>query len=178
MSAVYGDYPIGAVLTDGVTIHAGFNRVQTTPSPLAHAECDAIRTLTGELRTKYLKEWTLYTTAEPCAMCLTACYWAGIKEIVYGMDQFDLMDFGREWGNDRFKFRPCPILTSDPGRMIKPVLRGHGIQFRQVSKNKVLRMMTEYVKMETNGGVPIKGRDKLRGRVLRKNGRAPNTGRS
>lgn len=148
MSSVYGDYPIGAVLSDGVRVHHGFNRVQTTPSPLAHAECDAIRTLTEELRTKYLDGWTMYSTVQPCAMCMTAAYWAGIRRVVWGLGQEELHLFGRQYGDKLFKFRPCPILGNFQLRtLVRRNLEALGMELvGGVGYEEVLTMMVKFIK--------------------------------
>lgn len=169
MSSVYGDYPIGAVLSDGKTIHHGFNRVQTTPSPLAHAECDAIRTLTEELRTKYLTGWTLYTTVEPCAMCLTAAYWAGIKRVVYGLSQNQYVAQASQYADGFFRYRTCPIMSSPWGRAAYVQL---GIQSSSVLKEATIRRLHETI--QSNRKVSVSGRHNVRNRVLQKVGKPRN----
>jgi guanine deaminase len=85
-----GGGPFGAVISkDGNIIARSFNRVVLTNDPTAHAEILAIREAASLLKSHDLKECTLYTSCEPCPMCLGAIYWAGIKKVVYSCDRND-----------------------------------------------------------------------------------------
>jgi guanine deaminase len=85
-----GGGPFGAVITrDGKIISEAFNRVVLTNDPTAHAEVLAIREAASVLKSHDLNECTLYTSCEPCPMCLGAIYWAGIKKVVYACDRND-----------------------------------------------------------------------------------------
>lgn len=149
MSTIYGDYCIGAVLSDGKTVHAGFNRVQTTPSPLAHAECDAIRTLTEEKRTKYLPGWTLYTTHEPCFMCWGAIYWAGIKRVRFGITQQDLAKFGARHGDSHFKWRSCPVMGHQTtAEFVYGQLAAADIDGEQLAWKECGKMLVDMIKRQ------------------------------
>lgn len=77
--------PFGSVITrGGVIVGRGHNRVVADNDPTCHGEIAAIRSTCAELGTFDLSGCELYTTGEPCQMCLTACMWANIDRIYYG----------------------------------------------------------------------------------------------
>ena len=85
-----GAGPFGAVITsDGKIISEAVNRVVLKNDPTAHAEIIAIREAALTLNSHDLSACTLYTSCEPCPMCLGAIYWAGIKKVVYDCDRTD-----------------------------------------------------------------------------------------
>ncbi len=85
-----GGGPFGAVIVkDGKIIAEGVNRVTATNDPTAHAEVGAIRKACASLGTFKLAGCTIYTSCEPCPMCLSAIYWAGISRIFYGNTKED-----------------------------------------------------------------------------------------
>lgn len=80
-----GGGPFGAVIVkEGKVIATGTNRVTANNDPTAHAEVSAIRAACQKLNDFQLKGSIIYTSCEPCPMCLAAIYWAGISEIYYG----------------------------------------------------------------------------------------------
>lgn len=80
-----GGGPFGAVIVkDGEIIATGVNRVTANNDPTAHAEVSAIRAACQKVSDFQLKGCTIYTSCEPCPMCLAAIYWAGISRIFYG----------------------------------------------------------------------------------------------
>jgi len=80
--------PFGAaIVRDGEVIARGHNEVTSSNDPTAHAEILAIRRACQALQTFHLKGCVLYTSCEPCPMCLAAIYWAQIDRIYYGCDQ-------------------------------------------------------------------------------------------
>ncbi len=80
--------PFAAVIVrDGALIGEGANSVTRTSDPTAHGEVNAIRDACRRLNTFTLARSTLYTSCEPCPMCLAACYWAGIERVVCGATQ-------------------------------------------------------------------------------------------
>lgn len=80
-----GGGPFGAVIVkDGLIIAEGFNQVTVMNDPTAHAEVMAIRNATKKLNNFDLSGCTIYTSCEPCPMCLGAIYWAKISCIYYG----------------------------------------------------------------------------------------------
>jgi len=90
-----GGGPFGAVIVkEGKIIAESFNRVVLNNDPTAHAEILAIRQASAVLKSHELNDCTLYTSCEPCPMCLGAIYWAGIKKIFYSCDRTDAEDAG------------------------------------------------------------------------------------
>ena len=90
-----GGGPFGAVIVkDGKLISEGHNRVVQTTDPTAHAEILAIREAAKNLNSHDLKDCTLYTSCEPCPMCLGAIYWSGIKTVVFASDRNDAEEGG------------------------------------------------------------------------------------
>ncbi len=85
-----GGGPFGAVIVRGGQIVAtGTNRVVPNNDPTAHAEVMAIRNACQTLGTFQLDGCTIYTSCEPCPMCLSALYWAGVRRICYGNTKED-----------------------------------------------------------------------------------------
>lgn len=90
-----GGGPFGAVIACGGDIIAtAGNRVTAVKDPTAHAEILAIRLAASRLGTHELSGCTLYTSCEPCPMCLGAVYWAGIERVVYSSNRFDAAEAG------------------------------------------------------------------------------------
>ncbi|MDC7785932.1 nucleoside deaminase [Rhodoplanes sp. TEM] len=87
-SVATGGGPFGAVVVrDGVIVGEGANRVVPDGDPTAHAEVVAIRDACRRLGTHVLDGAVVYTSCEPCPMCLSAIWWARVKEIVYANDR-------------------------------------------------------------------------------------------
>ena len=85
-----GTGPFGAVIVkDNKIIAEGFNTVTSTKDPTSHAEIVAIRSACKELNNFTLKGYDLYTTCEPCPMCLSAIYWARIDSVYYANTRKD-----------------------------------------------------------------------------------------
>lgn len=77
--------PFGSVIIkDGTIIARGHNCVLSNNDSTAHGEIEAIRKAEKNLKTHSLEGAILYTTGEPCPMCLAACLWANIKKVYYG----------------------------------------------------------------------------------------------
>lgn len=94
MQAGYGG-PFGAVVVkDGQIIARGFNQVTSTNDPTCHAEVDAIRKACAALGTFQLQDCDLYTSCEPCPMCLGAIYWARPRRVFYGNTKQDAARVG------------------------------------------------------------------------------------
>lgn len=88
--------PFGAVITDieGNVISTGNNKVLKDNDPTAHAEIVAIRNACGKLKTYDLSNYILYTSCEPCPMCLSAIIWANIKKVYYACTKEDAASIG------------------------------------------------------------------------------------
>ncbi len=94
MQAGHGG-PFGAVVVkDGQIIARGFNQVTSTHDPTCHAEVDAIRKACAVLGTFQLTDCDLYTSCEPCPMCLGAIYWARPRRVFYGNTKQDAAAIG------------------------------------------------------------------------------------
>lgn len=82
--------PFGCVIVkDGQIVGRGHNQVLSTNDPTCHGEISAIRDACDNLKTFDLTGCELYTTGEPCGMCLYACFWANIDIVYYGCSVSD-----------------------------------------------------------------------------------------
>jgi guanine deaminase len=82
--------PFGAVIVrDGEVIAVAHNEVLGTNDPTAHAEIVAIRKATAKLGRFNISDCEIYSTCEPCPMCLAAIHWAGIRKLYFGADRHD-----------------------------------------------------------------------------------------
>lgn len=94
-SVKHGGGPFGAVIArNGEIISEGSNNVTIQNDPTAHAEVTAIRNATAKLGTYDLSGCEIFTSCEPCPMCLGAIYWAHIDKIYYGNDRKDAAQIG------------------------------------------------------------------------------------
>jgi tRNA(Arg) A34 adenosine deaminase TadA len=87
--------PFGAVITRGADIIArGWNKVTSVNDPTAHAEMTAIRAAAAAAGSFQLRGCVLYSSCEPCPMCLGAAYWARLDRIVFAATRADASDAG------------------------------------------------------------------------------------
>ena len=99
--------PFGAVIVrHGEIVGRGNNRVTSTNDPTAHAEVTAIRDACANLKTFQLTDCELYTSCEPCPMCLSAIYWARIPTVYYGNTRADAAAIGFD---DDFIYQQVPL---------------------------------------------------------------------
>ncbi len=90
-----GGGPFGAVIVkDGEIVATGVNRVTANTDPTAHAEVNAIREASKILGTYDLAGCDIYTSCEPCPMCLGAVYWAHLDKMYYGNTKSDAKEIG------------------------------------------------------------------------------------
>lgn len=90
-----GGGPFGALITkDGSVIAEAFNTVVMSHDSTAHAEIAAIRKAAAALKTHDLSGCTIYTSCEPCPMCLGAIYWSGISCVFYSSTRKDAENAG------------------------------------------------------------------------------------
>lgn len=90
-----GGGPFGAVIArDGEIVATGVNRVTAEHDPTAHAEVSAIREAARRLGTYDLSGCEIYTSCEPCPMCLGAIYWARLDRMFYGNTKTDAAAIG------------------------------------------------------------------------------------
>lgn len=125
--------PFGAVITDknGNIIAKGNNQVLKNNDPTAHAEVVAIRNACKKLNTYDLSNYILYTSCEPCPMCLSAIIWSNIKEIYYACTKNDAAEIG---------FRDD---------MIYEYLKGNNkdlISLKQIDRDECIELFEEYKK--------------------------------
>lgn len=98
--------PFGAVVVlDGRVVGEGSNLVTSSNDPTAHAEIVAIRRACAALGRFDLRGATVYTSCEPCPMCLAALYWARVDAVVYANDRHEAAAVGFD---DEFLYREIP----------------------------------------------------------------------
>ncbi len=87
--------PFGAVIVkDNEVVGKGFNRVTSTNDPTAHAEVVAIRDACKNLSSFQLEGCTIYSSCEPCPMCLGAIYWARPNKLIFACSRTDAASIG------------------------------------------------------------------------------------
>ena len=87
--------PFGAIIVkDDMVVAEGWNRVTSTNDPTAHAEVTAIRRACEALGTYSLKGCEIFTSCEPCPMCLAAIYWARLDRITFANSRADAAAIG------------------------------------------------------------------------------------
>jgi tRNA(Arg) A34 adenosine deaminase TadA len=113
--------PFGCVVVrKGRIVGRGENRVTSTNDPTAHAEVTAIREACRELRTFQLADCELYTSCEPCPMCLAAIYWARIPKMFYGNTRADAAAIGFD---DDFIYQQIPLPPGERTVSMQPLMR-------------------------------------------------------
>ena len=126
--------PFGtAIVRDGVLIASGHNHVLAYNDPTCHGEVDAIRKACKRLGTFDLTGCELYTTGEPCHMCLCACMWANISMIYYGCTIAD---------NEIIGFRDNKFEQIFGGR------DKLGDYMTEIDREACLRLFQDYSKMD------------------------------
>jgi guanine deaminase len=115
-----GGGPFGAILVrNDEVIGAGANQVTNRNDPTAHAEILAIREASQNLNNYNLSDCTLYTTCEPCPMCLGAIYWARIPHVYYGNNRQDAADIGFD---DDFIYKEIHTPIQKRSILMQPLL--------------------------------------------------------
>jgi len=121
-----GGGPFGAVIVkDGEIIAGSSNSVTIDNDPTAHAEVNAIRKACRRLGTFDLSGCVIYTSCEPCPMCLGAIYWARISRIYYGNTRKDARDI--DFADD-FIYDELDRPMSDRTVPIIPMLRDEALE--------------------------------------------------
>jgi tRNA(Arg) A34 adenosine deaminase TadA len=117
--------PFGCVVVrQGMVVGRGNNRVTSTNDPTAHAEVTAIRDACAHLGTFQLSDCELYTSCEPCPMCLAAIYWARIPAVFYGNTRQDAAAIGFD---DDFIYQQVPLPPDQRAIAMKPLLADEAI---------------------------------------------------
>ena len=118
--------PFGAILvTGGTIVGRGQNRVTSSNDPTAHAEVVAIREACAAQRQFHLAGATLYTSCEPCPMCLAAAYWARVERIVYACTRDDAAAIGFD---DAMLYREIALGPEGRRMPMVPLLRAEGVE--------------------------------------------------
>ena len=113
--------PFGAVIVkDGQLVATGVNRVTDSCDPTAHAEVSAIRAACRKLHTYDLKGCEIFTSCEPCPMCLSAIYWAHIDKVYYGNTKEDAKEIDFD---DSFIYDELALDRSKRRLPSEPLLR-------------------------------------------------------
>lgn len=122
-----GGGPFGAVITDneGNLVATGVNRVTANNDPTAHAEVNAIRNACKARGDFRLHGCIIYSSCEPCPMCLSALYWAGVSKIFFGNTKEDAaaIDFSDKFIYEELALplerRHLPAIHVDSSKTIK-----------------------------------------------------------
>jgi tRNA(Arg) A34 adenosine deaminase TadA len=119
--------PFGAVVVwDGRVVGEGCNCVTSTNDPTAHAEVVAIRAACAVLSRFDLRGCEVYTSCEPCPMCLAALYWARVDRIHYAVDRAAAARIGFD---DELLYREVAL---SPGRRSLPMLHTPDVEAQRV----------------------------------------------
>ena len=117
--------PFGCVIVKGnEVVGRGWNKVTSTNDPTAHAEVVAIREACNHLQTFQLEDCEVFTSCEPCPMCMGAIYWARPKKIYYGNSREDAAAIGFD---DSLIYRELTTAIND--RRIEMICLGSGEAF-------------------------------------------------
>ncbi len=117
----------GAVIVKGGSIVSeGMNRVVASHDPTWHAEMEAIRLACVTLQSFKLPGCTLYTSAEPCPMCLAASYWAGIEAIYYAASVGDALQYGNF--DDSFIYKELTLPADRRKLAMKQMLQAEAVE--------------------------------------------------
>lgn len=115
-----GGGPFGAVIVkDGVIVSEASNSVTIDHDPTAHAEVNAIRKATQKLGTFDLEGCEIYTSCEPCPMCLGAIYWAHLDRIYYANDRKDAARIGFD---DDFIYKEIALKPQERHKQMEVLL--------------------------------------------------------
>lgn len=117
----------GAVIAkDGKIVSEGMNRVVASHDPTWHAEMEAIRLACITLQSFKLPGCTLYTSAEPCPMCLAASYWAGIDAIYFAASVGDALQYGSF--DDSFIYKELTLPADQRKLIMKQMLQVEAVE--------------------------------------------------
>ncbi|MCC5920534.1 MAG: nucleoside deaminase [Cyclobacteriaceae bacterium] len=118
--------PFGAVVVkNGEIVGIGYNQVTSTNDPTAHAEVVAIRDACKNLDTYQLDDCEIYTSCEPCPMCLGAIYWARPLRVYYGNTKEDAKAIGFD---DQFIYEELEKKLNERSIPMLPMLRNEALK--------------------------------------------------
>ena len=134
-SVKHGGGPFGAVIVkEGKIIAEAANRVTLDNDPTAHAEVNAIRQAARSLGRFDLSGCDIYTSCEPCPMCLGAIYWAHLDHIYYGCNRRDAADAGFD---DEFIYQELSLAPAERQKVMEVLLPDESLAaFRMWKENK------------------------------------------
>jgi tRNA(Arg) A34 adenosine deaminase TadA len=133
-SVAKGGGPFGAVIVkDGKELASGHNKVTETTDPTAHAEIIAIRKAAKKLETFNLSGCEIYTSCEPCPMCLSAIYWARIDKIYYANTKADAKTIGFD---DSFIYDQMELPEDQRSIPVVKMMRNEAIKVFELWENK------------------------------------------
>lgn len=126
--------PFGAVIVkDSSIIAEGANQVTTDKDPTAHAEVVAIRNACAKLRVFELKDCEIYSSCEPCPMCLGAIYWARLERVYFGNFASDASRIGFD---DSFIYRELAQVLRKRSIPMIPMMREQALAAFDVWEQK------------------------------------------
>lgn len=129
-----GGGPFGAVIAkDGEIIAEATNTVTIDNDPTAHAEVNCIRKAARQLNTYNLEGCEIYTSCEPCPMCLGSIYWAHLDRIYYGNNREDAAKIGFD---DNFIYNEIAVHPHERMRPMKPMLPEEAIRAFELWEEK------------------------------------------
>ena len=127
--------PFGCVIVkNDEIIGSGNNKVTSTNDPTSHAEVNAIREACKNLNSFQLEGCEIYTSCEPCPMCLGAIYWARPDKVYYGSNKIDAANIGFD---DEFIYKEIPLPYSE-----------RSIPFKQLGRDVALEAFTKWEEKE------------------------------
>lgn len=115
-----GNHPFGAVLAgpDGAVLMEQENAYNPTHDMTGHAERVLMTRASQAYSPAFLADCAMYTSAEPCAMCAGAAYWAGIGRVVYGLSESQLKDITGNHPENPTLDLPCRVVFEAGQRKI------------------------------------------------------------
>ena len=125
-SVAAGGGPFGAVIVrNGEVVATGSNSVTLNNDPTAHAEVSAIRAACAAVKNFKLEDCEIYSSCEPCPMCLSAIYWAGIRKIYFANTREDAKRIGFD---DSFIYDQIPLAPQKRTIPSEPMMREEALK--------------------------------------------------
>ncbi|PLX11945.1 MAG: tRNA-specific adenosine deaminase [Marinilabiliales bacterium] len=126
--------PFGAIIVkDGEVIARGVNRVTSNNDPTAHAEVNAIREASARLGTFDLQGCEIYSSCEPCPMCLGAIYWARLDKLYFANTKQDAKEIDFD---DSFIYEELELSVQNRKIPTTQILRDEAIEAFNKGRNK------------------------------------------
>jgi tRNA(Arg) A34 adenosine deaminase TadA len=114
-AASSGNYALGALVArgSGIIAESSSSLIEDDNDPSAHPEMTAIRAASRKLGSRYLRGMTLYSTLEPCPMCVSVAIWARLDGIVFGATQQDALEWAARHPSEVFTWRQIRISAQE-----------------------------------------------------------------